>query len=102
MTYIVFLLKSLRLQKQSIFSPYKFLYFEWFVHISSLGDLCGYVPIAVFFFHSSCSSLYTYHGNKEETVFKNQNVLSVVNMSFLLMTFMLNLTVTCLGEVRFW
>ena len=35
-------------------------------------------------------------------MFKNQNVLSVVNMSFLLMTFMLNLTVTCLGEVRFW
>ena len=32
-------------------------------------------------------------------MFKNQNVLSVVNMSFLLMTFMLNLTVTCLGEV---
>ena len=55
--------------------------------------LCAYCR---FFFHSSP---YTYHGNKEETVFKNQNVLSVVNMSFLLMTFMLNLTVTCLGEV---
>lgn len=53
------------------------------------------------FFYSSCSSLYTCHGRKEETVLKNQNVLSVVNMSFLLVTFMLNLAVTCLGEVRF-
>lgn len=34
-------------------------------------------------------------------MFKNQNVLSVMNMSFLLVTFMLNLAVTCLGEVRF-
>ena len=34
-------------------------------------------------------------------MFKNQNVLSVMNMSFLLVTFMLNLAVTYLGEVRF-
>ena len=66
--------------------------------------LCAYcrAVMCLLPFFSSCSSLYTYHGNKEETVFKNQNVLSVVNVSFLLMTFMLNLTVTCLGEVRFW
>ena len=70
------------------------------MHISSLGYLCGYVSITLFFY-SSCSSLYACRGHKEETVFKNQNVLSVVNMSFLLVTFMLNLAVTCLGEVRF-
>lgn len=65
-----------------------------------LGYLCGYVSITVFFY-SSFSSLYACRGHKEETVFKNQNVLSVMNMSFLLVTFMLNLAVTCLGEVRF-
>ena len=60
------------------------------------------MPIAVFFFYNSYSSLYTCHGRNKATVFKNQNVLSVVNMYFLLMTFILNLTVTCLGEVRVW
>ena len=53
------------------------------------------------FFYSSCGSVYPCYGHNEETVFKNQNVLSVMNLSFLLVTFMLNLAVTCLGEVRF-
>ena len=69
-------------------------YFE----LGLLVQVCAYYRV---FFYSSCSSLYTCHGRKEETVFKNQSVLSVVNMSFLLVTFMLNLAVTCLGEVRF-
>ena len=74
--------------------------------------VCAYfelgLPVQVcacycFFFYTSCSSLYTCHGRNEETVFKNQNVLSVVNMYFLLMTFIFNLTVTCLrGTLTFF
>ena len=70
------------------------------MHISSLATCAGTCLLPCFFY-SSFSSLFACRGHKEETVFKNQNVLSVMNMSFLLVTFMLNLAVTCLGEVRF-
>ena len=100
MTYIIFYGSTL-VYRNNRFFLHTNSYISNGLCIFRAWATCAVTCLLPCFFYSSFSSLYACRGHKEETVFKNQNVLSVMNMSFLLVTFMLNLAVTCLGEVRF-